>query len=482
MDSETAIRGTAVMTAATGTIAVAAFGFKYALAWTVPPSVYGGFGVLVTLLGVATIPLGAGLPAAAVRFTARGNSPTAKLVAANVLAGAAIAGVVALVDATLLDVGTGPVVALFGALLVMDGAVKIVNSTLQGHSAFLAYGAASAANPVFKVALFAVAVLALARIDLLSVVLILVGAKVLTLGVGIGVLGILRRGSSASTGPDDPDDDEPAPDEEPGSTAGDLAAFAPGAFAADLGIALLALVGVWAVKVTLGTAAAGGFFAALLLARAPVLLTVPTTDVLFPAVAETGDPALLTRSGKYLAVLLVGLVVPLVVVGPDLFRALFPAEYAASAAAFPLLLVGYGGVAVVRIVTRFFQGLGDPNHAVAAVFAGVAVQIGGVLVAVRTDPLVGTAGAVCLGGVVAAVLIGHRYRRVYDVGIDPGTVVRWIAVVAVSGAATGIVNALGAHPVVSLSVFAGVYPATLVTNRLLTPREIRGAVRELQGS
>jgi O-antigen/teichoic acid export membrane protein len=461
------------------------YGLGVALAWLLPPAEFGGVGMLLNLLLLATSVLAAGFPWALARAVARRDQGPAARAAADEAFRAALAGNVALGGALAVAFaaiqlttgallpGVGPVATvLAAATIVLLSLGSVLLGGLQGNRRFDAVGATRVLEIVVKVVL-ALALVALVGLGVSGVAVALFAAAAASAAFAWWSL----RGRRPGRGP----------------VAG-LRAFAA-ALPMAVGTTGFGLMGTLDVLVlgALGAghgvtvATVGIYQAAAILARAPFFAGSALSDAVFPFVAGARD--LRTAHTTLMSVLrwvplaLVPLQLVLVVTPASVLDLVLPAGYGAAAAAVRVISLGTIGLLVADMLLKALFARGFATAVAARVPFCAVVQVAALVVLVPRLGALGAAWAFAAGTWTTVLLLGVEYRRRFRPGrVRLTTLGRWglalgplLALLALADAATA--------PFALPAAVAGLLGYALVAVRvgLVSPAELAAVRSRIRG-
>ncbi|GAA1856408.1 hypothetical protein GCM10009836_40770 [Pseudonocardia ailaonensis] len=426
--------GSAVLLVGIVVTAALNYGLGVALAWLLTPSAFGGVGMLLNLLLLATSVLAAGFPWSLARAVARRDHGPAEKEAADETFRAALAGNVGLgfvlavvfgaiqltTGAVLPGIGTVPTVLAAGTIVLLAlGAVLL--GALQGNRRFDAVGATRVLEIVVKV------VVALGLVTLFGLG---VSGVAIALFVSAAVSAAWAWWSLRGRRPGR------------GRIAG-LRAFAtavPMAVATTgfglmgtLDVLLLGTVGA-GHGVTVATV--GVYQAAAILARAPFFVGSALSDAVFPFIA--GAPTLREAHAKLMTVLrwvplaLIPMQLVLLVTPASVLDLVLPAGYEDAAHLARVITIGTTGLIFADMLLKALFARGFAASVALRVPVSVAVQLAALLLLVPRLGAIGAAWAFAAGTWATVALLGVEYlRRFRPSVVRIGTVVRWLVPVAV---------------------------------------------------
>ncbi|WP_345420108.1 oligosaccharide flippase family protein [Pseudonocardia xishanensis] len=468
--------GSVVLLAGIVVTAVLNYGLGVALAWLLPPAEFGGVGMLLNLLLLATSVLAAGFPWALARAVARRDHGPAERAAADEAFRAALAGNVALGGVLALafaavQLTTGAILPGVGALATVLAAATIVLlalgsvllGALQGNRRFDAVGATRVLEIVIKV------VLALGLVVLLGI------------GVsGVAVALFVAAAASAAFAWWSLRGRRPGR----GRVAG-LKAFASAVPMAvgTTGFGLMGtldvlLLGAMGADYGVTVATVGIYQAAAILARAPFFVGSALSDAVFPFVAGARDRAAahasLMTALRWVPLALVPLQLVLLVTPASVLDLVLPAGYGGAAAVARVITLGTLGLLVADMLLKALFARGFAGAVAVRVPIAVAVQLAALVVLVPRLGAVGAAWAFAAGTWTTALLLGVEYRRRFrPAAVRPTTVGRWLVAVAPLVAVLAVAEAVPA-PFDLVAAVGGLvaYAVVAVLTGLVAPADL----------
>ena len=428
MKQPTGARGAIILLLVLAVTSVLGYVFNVVLAWLLPASDYGIYGVALAISGILCIFIIYAFPWSVVKFLSAEKEQEKRVsvfktaLLANFLTALVISGLFYCIYFFLFSSSDIPLPVIFVliSIVLIFSIRSIYLRTLHGLMRFEQMGAVSVVEVVVSVA---------AGLGLVYLGYGVAGALAGELIGGIVVMIIalyLLRDFKFWQGKD--------------WANVKVLSFAWPMFLGMVGITLLSKIDILGLKYLsqglIPSQSVGHYQAVRVLAMIPLFLAGGIMGGVFPFISrhhEEGGLGYLVSSLRYVVLLLLPVAVVLVLLPASIIGLFFPHDYVASANALRVLAVGGACLAVIQVLTSGFQALGQPGIPVRALMLATGVQIASLVVLVPRFGLVGAAASTAIACLSAMVWLLSRLANIYQLKPKNSQIAKLILALAVTG-------------------------------------------------
>lgn len=428
MKQPTGARGAIILMGVLAVTSVLGYVFHVVLAWLLPASDYGIYGVAVAISGILSLFIISAFPWSVVKFLSAEKDQEKRYsvfktaLLANFLTALVISGLFYGIYSFFLsssDIQL-PVIFILIAIVLTFSIRAIYLRTLHGLMRFEQMGAVSVTESVIRVA----AGLGLVYLGY-GVAGALAGELIGGMVLVIIALYLLRNFKFWQG---------------KGWANVKVLSFAWPMFLGMVGITLLIQIDILGLKYLsqglISSQSVGHYQAVRVLAMIPLFLAGGIMGAVFPFISkyhEEGGLGYLVASLRYVVLLSLPVAVVLVLLPASIIGLFFPHDYAASANALRVLAVGGACLGVIQVLTSGFQALGQPGIPARALIIAAGVQIASLVVLVPRFGLVGAAASTVIAGLAALVWLLSRFAHIYQLKLRKGQTAKLILAFTVTG-------------------------------------------------